>query len=186
MEFGGKSSRSLPPQPNLAPLSHIHMSHPIQWWLQSPRGNDNGPTNYQSIEQGADDMNTEDQNESESTNNPLHDLLNNTILSYCVPNNDTDAIENQSSSVPQSSNSSLSTSSHSSSYTLSPPHKTVSVLVFDLIRFIAVSSDCRLMNTELMPMFWSGVNKTISWQIHRGQGVMGGEGKMQVLHVALR
>ncbi|KAL7476374.1 hypothetical protein ACHAW6_002244 [Cyclotella cf. meneghiniana] len=173
------------------------MTHPTEWWLQNPCGDDDQPSTYQAInelyhENGATDDEGQGSEESHS-NNPLHDFLNSTILSYqsrCTPsspdsNKQEDDSTNRSQSDPQSPTAGQS-SLGSNSSTLTPPHKTLLVLFFDVIRFIAVNADCRLINTELMPIFWSGIGKTIKDQMHRGRPSGTGEEKMEVLHVAIR
>lgn len=162
------------------------MAHPTEWWLQREE-NGNAHRTYQSIDNCNPEAQEEDENnehavenEAANTTNPLHDFLNNTILSYKRRD------DSQDGSKCSEIRSSISDQSSLDSQ-VEPPHKTLSVLFFDLIRFMAINADCRLINTELMPMVWSGVGKTVRQSIRHGANVGGmSDEKMEVLHVALR
>ena len=164
------------------------MAHPTEWWLQQQDKDDKGHRSYQSIdnpvefpEQNNDgDKNQDEEANTSSTINPLHDFLNNTILSY----NKRQSTEDDSASQGSEVRSSISRSSLDSQ--IEPPHKTLSVLFFDVIRFIAINADCRLISTELMPMVWSGVGKTVRYSIRHGNVSGMSDEKMEILHVALR
>lgn len=151
------------------------MAHPTEWWLTQ---NENKGS-YQSIEacneftdHHQEQNGRQQDNHEASNNNPLHDFLNNTILSYKTDENSSPFSEPQSSISDE-----LSIDSQ-----VEPPHKTLSVLFFDVIRFIAMNADIRLINTELWPILMGGVGEKfrLPWV-----GRMSDE-KMEILHVALR
>ena len=50
---------------------------------------------------------------------------------------------------------------------IEPPHRTCGLIFFDFLRFVAVSADMRLINTEIFPVF-------LDWK------------KMDILHISLR
>eukprot|EP00956_Cyclotella_meneghiniana_P029687 scaffold72705_cov76-Cyclotella_meneghiniana.AAC.2 len=151
------------------------MAHPTEWWLTQ---NEN-KRSYQSIDAcngfaGQKNGGLEDNDEA-SNNNPLHDFLNNSILSYKRPRTD------DNSSPCSEAQSSISDEISLDSQ-VEPPHKTLSVLLFDIIRFIAMNADIRLINTQLWPILNGVVGQKfrLPWV-----GGMSDE-KMEILHVALR
>lgn len=161
------------------------MAHPTEWWLQQGK-EDKHQRAYQSIDDPVESLerndsnNHQDEEGSTSKTNPLHDFLNNTILSYKRQSTEDDSAS-QGSEVRSSISSRSSLDSQ-----IEPPHKTLSVLFFDVIRFIAINADCRLISTELMPMVWSGVGKTVRYGIRHGTVSGMSDEKMEILHVALR
>jgi len=70
-----------------------------------------------------------------------------------------------------SNNSSSDEEDGSSGYSdeddLEPPHRTCGLIFFDFLRFVAVSADMRLINTQIFPVF-------LDWK------------KMDILHISLR
>ena len=50
---------------------------------------------------------------------------------------------------------------------LEQPHRTLGLIFFDFLRFVAISANLRMINTQMVPVF-------LAW------------GKMEILHVALR
>ena len=162
------------------------MAHPTEWWLKSEEKGSKHRA-YQSIDDCAaapdvdavEEQTSHHQDHDEnSSNNPLHNFLNNSILSYKHREATSQGSELHSSI---SNEESISLDSQ-----IEPPHKTLSVLFFDVIRFVAINADCRLINTELMPMVWSGVGKTVRQSIRHGNVSGMSDEKMEVLHVALR
>ena len=89
----------------------------------------------------------------------LVDSCNNQILTLQRNINgeedDTSDISNQSSRSNDNSDCSSCDSDDSSQYydEIEQPHRTLGLLFFDFIRFVAISANLRCVNTQLMPIF---------------------------------
>ena len=90
----------------------------------------------------------------------LVDSCNNQILTLQRNINgeedDTSDISNQSSSSHNNSDDDSSCDSDNSSQyydEIEQPHRTIGLLFFDFIRFVAISANLRCVNTQLMPIF---------------------------------